>query len=109
MHVKRKFGSSSLSHLFGQGAVSADLFARSREYRKKIRAKLTPAFRDLIPLDRPDTAAYEVAYAIIGKWGTDPPSEKLPFFSKVNLRRHATDMQAMGYKVTYRKIDLEEG
>lgn len=114
VHVKRKFGSSSLSHLFAQGAVSADLFVRSDEYREKTRAVLKEieeapnksGFQVLFPQGRPDPSSYEVVYAIIGKWLDAKPSQKLPFFSKVNLRRHTNDLRALGYKVSYRCIDL---
>ena len=35
VHVKRKFSSSALSHLFGQGYVSAELLIDSEAYRAK--------------------------------------------------------------------------
>ncbi len=54
---QRKFRSTSLSHLFNQGRVSAIYFAgAASEYREKIRDKLSNPFRDLLPIDRPDTA-----------------------------------------------------
>ncbi len=106
VHVKRKFGSSLLSHLFGQGAVSSELFIRSPEYRQKTREKLDGHFRDLIPAGHPDPGDFEVCYAIIGPWENKPPSKKLPFFSKLNLRRHVVDLRTLGFKVTYKKIDL---
>lgn len=40
IHVKRKLGSSSLSHLFAQGSVSADLLLMSSEFRTKIDEKI---------------------------------------------------------------------
>lgn len=110
IHVKRKFSSSSLSHLFGQGAVSGDLFLANPEFRQKFVDELDKPeqqpFRDLIPAGRPDSAAFEVVYAIIGPWQGQSLAERLPFFSKINLRRHAQDLETLGYRVTYSAIDL---
>ena len=40
IHVKRKLNSSSLSHLFSQGLVSADLMLMSEEFRRKVRERI---------------------------------------------------------------------
>ena len=109
VHVKRKFGSSSLSHLFGQGYVSSELLLQSREYREKVREKIgdaEPAFRDLFNVDGEVSANWEVVYAIVGKWDGAKPVDKLPFFSKVNLRKHATALRNLGFTVTYARVEV---
>jgi len=116
VHVKRKARSSSLSHLFSQGAVSADLFLLDPAFRSNAFDKVTgaelergPDFvgqfatfdpKGITPQD------YEVVYAIVEEWQGKTLSQRLPFFSKVNLRRHAADLRRMGYRVTHARIEV---
>jgi uncharacterized protein (TIGR04141 family) len=124
IHVKRKLQSSSLSHLFAQGYVSADLFLMSAEYREVTRQKILEAeqerataaedptfhgrFSGLFNFDAANPATLEVVYGIIAPWSGGGRSlvEALPFFSKVNLRRHTDDLRRMGYRVTYKRINV---
>lgn len=115
VHVKRKLGSASLSHLFSQGYVSGDLFVTSQEFRTAVSAEIAeaendkgsgPIFSDALDFDTPDPAAIEVVYAVVAGWDGDSVVERLPFFSKVNLRRHATDLRRLGYTVTFKRIDI---
>lgn len=118
IHVKRKLGSSTLSHLFAQGSVSADLFLMSKEYRtatlKKIQQE-EQALGDPEAIGRfstfkPDGITpreYGVSYAIVAKWGDRKLVQALPFFSKVNLRRHVEDLKRMGYQVSVARVDVE--
>jgi uncharacterized protein (TIGR04141 family) len=111
IHVKRKLNSSSLSHLFAQGLVSADLLLTSDEFRTEAREKISalePAqrrFSRLFPQNRGITASeFTVVYGIVARWENRSLAEALPFFSKVNLRRYIRDIKRMGYKVAYRAI-----
>lgn len=119
IHIKRKLGSSSLSHLFAQGTVSADLFLTSREYREAtsevIRAQESARANSTgddafvgrfsgFDIDGIRSADYVVVYGIIANWGDRSVAEALPFFSKVNLRRHAVDLHRMGYRVELARI-----
>jgi uncharacterized protein (TIGR04141 family) len=107
IHVKRKLQSSALSHLFGQGAVSGELFVGNHEFRKATRKKISDsAFKALIPESTPPANNYEVVYAIIAKWKNRPAAEALPFFSKINLRNHAEELQRMGFTVSIKRIDV---
>lgn len=108
IHVKRKFSSSSLSHLFAQGSVSGNLFLSNSDFRSELRAKLDPRFHSLVPPHRPDAALFEVVYAIIGRWDGAALTARLPFFSKVNLRHHADLLRTLGYRVTYKPVDLRQ-
>ena len=120
IHVKRKLGSSSLSHLFAQGSVSADLLLMSRDFRTKIdkvivaaedeRAHATgdDAFKKRFPrFDGKvvDPKDHEIVYAVVAEWRGRELAEALPFFSKINLRRHVETLNRMGYKVTFAKIE----
>jgi uncharacterized protein (TIGR04141 family) len=53
-------------------------------------------------LDVPDieTASFEVGFAIVHSWRGRPLSEELPFFSKINLRRTAEELQSRGFRVS---------
>ena len=106
IHVKRKFSSSSLSHLFGQGVVSGDALASYGEFRSAVRDLVadSPLHAELFA--EPFLAsAHEVVYAIVGPWREgEPLSAHVPFFSRVNLRRHAATLRRLGYRVTYARI-----
>jgi uncharacterized protein (TIGR04141 family) len=114
IHVKRKLNSSSLSHLFAQGLVSADLLLMNEEFRQKVRQRIAPLerarhlgnrFSRLFPPNRGITARdFVVVYTIIARWKGRTLNEALPFFSKVNLRRCMHELVRMGYGVTYRRI-----
>ena len=81
IHVKRYSGSSTLSHLFSQGAVAADNMRFNRELREKVAAK----YPDIVRSNgRFNADRHEIAYAIVAKPGKD--DVQLPFFSLVNLR-----------------------
>jgi len=121
IHVKRKLSSSSLSHLFNQGTVSAELFRESVAYRLAVRAKLEEAEQD-----RADTtgdqsfvgkfsgaldaakdvtpADYTVVYAIVADWGSRSFVEALPFFSMLTLRQQVKSLKRMGYRVAYSQV-----
>lgn len=120
VHVKRKLNSSSLSHLFAQGLVSADLLLTSDEFRRVARRRIQAQehqkgvgndFSQLISEDEGITPSeFTVVYAIAAKWKNRALADALPFFSKVNLRRQARDLRRMGFGVAYRRIpDLSGG
>lgn len=107
VHVKKGTSSSSLSHLFSQGVVSAELLHMDPEFRRKI-AKLLSGkvagsgakrVRDFAWLHANNFAphACEVVYAIMID-SRRMKREQLPFFSKVNLRLRCDDLRRMGFK-----------
>lgn len=109
VHVKRKFSSSALSHLFGQGYVSSELLVDSEPYRTAIRKKISDAnadFQDLFPQDGIVAADWEVTYAIVGPWDDGTTSAKLPFFSKINLRNHTRRLRLLGFDVTVAQVPV---
>jgi uncharacterized protein (TIGR04141 family) len=109
IHVKRHLASSTLSHLFAQGFVSAELLHMDPEFRRTARLKIaevsdgSPDFNlledsHLIPSD------FQVVYAIIERWGSRTLVQALPFFSKVNLRAAVTNLQAQGFRVGLKQV-----
>jgi uncharacterized protein (TIGR04141 family) len=103
IHVKKhKSSSSTLSHLFAQGRVSAITFLENRDFRRRLRdvvKKLDSESAKIIPIDRPDPSQYEVVYAIISGITDKQWQLKLPFFSRLNLVETAKDLRRSGYNV----------
>lgn len=95
IHVKRYGGSSSLSHLFQQGVVSAELFAEEPRFREEAN-KLLPA-AERVAVSTINQRLYEVAFLVVNK---SDKKFKLPFFSKVTLQGAARRLRAYGYKVS---------
>lgn len=105
IHVKHYTSSATLSHLFPQGAVSAEVFAGDGEFRTKLNELLPQALRLADPAARPDAARYSVVYAIAT---TKTLPAELPFFSKVTLRNVCRTLGAMGFNVSVAAIPLAD-
>lgn len=115
IHVKRHLGSATLSHLFAQGLVSAELLQSSPQFRS--RAALQVA--KYVGQDGKDDhfkffesatltpSEFEVVYAIAEDWAGQSLAEKLPFFSKVNLREAASNLVARGFNVTVKQVHAQ--
>ncbi len=97
IHVKYKYGSASLSHLFGQGNVSAELL-----YDRRFRAAANRAIKDAnlkLPIkDGHDPRRYEIIYGIIGKMTPENPIS-IPLFSKITLKVFFDNLSRMQYRV----------
>jgi uncharacterized protein (TIGR04141 family) len=110
IHVKKRYSSATLSHLFSQGAVSADLFLHDQELRAAVRQSLhdagKPTHALLISQAEPSASEFEVVYAILAKRGSNAWPPDLPFFSAVNLMHHATRVRNLGFNVSLRHIRL---
>jgi uncharacterized protein (TIGR04141 family) len=100
IHVKHRGSSSTLSHLFTQGLNCAERLIQDADFRRKARQLLEsedPAFKDVLPEDRPDPASHEVSFVVITRSNRDTPLT-LPFFSVVSLRAAASRLQAFGFR-----------
>ena len=113
VHVKRKTQSATLSHLFAQGRIAAEVFKRDPGVRDEIRARLQPthpALADLIPDatgSRYDVADFEIVYAVITDRPTGFPGN-LPFFSRLNLWRAYDFLTAtLGYQVSVMPVGVD--
>jgi uncharacterized protein (TIGR04141 family) len=109
IHVKRKSRSSTLSHLFAQGSISATTFVSDGEYRDELRATIVGS----VPVgDRakwlaliPDSSTpvnkqlYTICYVVLTK-GSLAGIDWLPFFSKLNLMQHGKQLQTLGFTVS---------
>ena len=115
IHVKRGTSSSSLSHLFAQGVVSAELLLMDPHFRgevatllanksnnpdKKLTGSGASKISDFewIHGERFEPHACEVVYAIMTKRFSGMRKDELPFFSKVNLRMRCNELRRMGFR-----------
>jgi uncharacterized protein (TIGR04141 family) len=108
VHVKRRGYSSTLSHHFAQGAVSARLLRSDQTFRQAAKAMveaIDPAYAELIPDERPSPEEYEISYAVITR--ATPENENpltLPFFSLVNLAGSVRLLRELGFRVSVAQI-----
>jgi uncharacterized protein (TIGR04141 family) len=102
VHVKhRKGGSSSLSHLFAQGKISAEALTSDRDFRHDGRRHLRqmhPSWQARIPVNTPNPRNFCVVFAILGGDEADP-AEDLPVFSQLNLVRTFQALNPRGFRV----------
>jgi uncharacterized protein (TIGR04141 family) len=131
IHVKPGTQSSKLSHLFKQGSVSAELLVSDAKLRNKVikiikddpkfnnlnhwtdddkqRERNLPKRKKLVDFmqsneDIVDRSKFEVIYCIIVDNHDDPWPDKLPFFSKVSLRREKRGIEKLGFPVSLIKV-----
>lgn len=101
IHVKMRNSSSTLSHLFMQGYVSAETFRNSEEFRQKIRAAMPlTTTDDRVPETTPDCSEYTVVFGFI-----QHKQKYLPFFSKIAINAARQMIENMGYDVRILWID----
>jgi uncharacterized protein (TIGR04141 family) len=116
IHVKRKARSSTLSHLFSQGSVSAEAILDDRVFRGKVRDAIRERAGDrdprrwleAVPEDIEPGAAtgLTVSYVVIAE-SDKPGLNWLPFFSQLNLMQHARPLRNAGFTVTVTRIPVE--
>lgn len=103
VHVKRrKGGSSPLSHLIGQAAVSADLLLDEPDFRTGLRARLAaarPGFEQHLQ-DPVRASDHPIVLALITNTvAAGHVAIGLPFFTKVFLRQNVRRLRNMGFDV----------
>jgi len=101
IHIKPYSGSSTLSHLFSQAAVSAELVLSDAELLVLANEKISEVAgnNDFHIVDR---RAIRVVFGIISKNHSDLPH--LPFFSKVSFRHTKRRLEAFGFDVSIKTI-----
>ena len=109
IHLKDGHSSGPISHLWSQGAVSAEAFVSDPGFRKKLRAKvrsLGPGFESYLPKAAQKVAReeYSVVYGIMRKPYSDG-SLDLPFFSKVSLQAAAERIGQFGIPLAIELIE----
>lgn len=103
VYVKRKTRSSTLSHLFAQGYVSAGLLRDYEKFRLKVRTHIeglsTQHAALIAPNNQVTPQGFEIIFAIIAKPRKSWPYW-LPFFSRLHLREKTKSIKRLGYKVS---------
>lgn len=101
IHIKPYTGSSTLSHLFNQAAVSAELVFSDAQFLSLANERISEiSGNDTFTIT--DRRAIKVVFGIIHKSQTELPP--LPFFSKVSLRYTKSRLQAFGFDVSIKTI-----
>ncbi|MBX3109976.1 MAG: TIGR04141 family sporadically distributed protein [Fimbriimonadaceae bacterium] len=103
IHVKRKTRSSSLSHLFAQARVSAELLRRDKGFNdkwiKQLKADNAKSFASLLKWPcKP--ASHEIVLAILAPNCGQLP-EELPFFAKMELVGLVQSLKEVGFSVSF--------
>ncbi|MHA6250739.1 DUF6119 family protein [Oceanobacillus sp. CAU 1775] len=101
IHVKWWDSSATLSHLFSQGKVSGEILANDNTQRIEINKnieELNPDFVNIIKNDDFSPEDYTIVFAIIYE-GEKTFTERLPFFSKINLMQATKELRSMRYNV----------
>jgi uncharacterized protein (TIGR04141 family) len=116
VHVKRKSRSSTLSHLFAQGNVSAATFIGDGYFRNEIRQLVTSKvsseqqtdWLNLVPedVDRVDRSRYCITFAVITS-SNAAGRDWLPFFSKLNLMQQGRQLRTMGLELAISRVAIE--
>ena len=111
IHVKREFGSRDLSHMYSQGTTSAELVQEEPDFRREVQKRVQELAGDdsyaFFEEGGIQTPEFRVVYAVIGDWRGRKPSEALPFFSKLNLRRAVRDLSRRGFQVGLQRVDQD--
>jgi uncharacterized protein (TIGR04141 family) len=107
IHVKRKTRSSTLSHLFAQGVVSAQEFMLDESFRADARGRIPSGHADLtalVPDAQPRARDYKVVYAVVTRPSDNWPLS-LPFFSQLNASNAAKQLRNMQLAVSLVQIE----
>lgn len=101
IHIKPYSGSSTLSHLFNQAVVSAELVLGDSEFRAKANIKIKELTNnksfEILEGVRP-----KVILAIISENDVERP--QIPFFSKVALRYTKRRLETFGCELSIKNI-----
>lgn len=101
IHIKPYSGSSTLSHLFNQATVSAELLLSDASFRDKANKKIkTQTDDDSFIIDDPHNI--KIVFGIISKHTLDLPN--IPFFSKVTFRYAKNRLRAFGLDISIKTI-----
>lgn len=103
VHVKKYGGSSVLSHLFAQATNGINMLLNSPEIIPQIEDHLSDTYISFI-FNPSEPRRHKIVFAIIQE---REGILHLPFFSKVNLRHHAREMQNKGFIVELAKIPVD--
>ena len=102
IHIKLYSGSSTLSHLFNQAAVSAELVLSDAQFLSLANTRINEIAGNS-NFEISDRRSIKVVFGVISKNHT--PLPHLPFFSKVSFRYVKNRLQAFGFDVSIKTIN----
>jgi len=105
--VKKMQKSSSMSHLFSQGSVSATLLRSEPKYRANLNKSGSAAWPEFPEVSDDTIKDVTIVYAVATRKEL-PLAEGMFFFSLVNLLNHARTIGITGCKVALCKISYED-
>jgi uncharacterized protein (TIGR04141 family) len=106
IHIKHYGGSSVLSHLFSQGAISARLMVSDSLFVDKVNEKLPESHRISHSNVIKSIDEYEVVYGIATH--VHDKHVTLPLFSKINLKNAISLLSAMKIKASILMIPVKK-
>lgn len=101
IHVKRWSSSATLSHLFAQGRISAEIMNHSPKKLSDINKKIKDRGGDeryYLNTEQINPQDYTIVYAIIYE-GDKSIEDRIPFFSKLNFMHSVKILKNMQFKV----------
>ncbi len=102
--VKKLNRSATLSHLFSQATISADLFRGSSEYLDKFIQCLQDKWPDYSSGD--DLPSKLTFVYTVGSTRMDGVVESLPLFSKINLLKHMKLLRKLNFQAQIAKVAI---
>lgn len=97
IHIKPYSGSSTLSHLFNQGVISAELIISDKEFCEKANKKIAEQ-KNSDSFKIKNESEIKVTYAIISK--NEEKLPRIPFFSKVAFNNAQMRLKQIGVNVS---------
>lgn len=103
IHIKPYSSSATLSHLFNQAVVSAELVISDPSFRAKANKKIKEQSKKRqFQIKDSDTKDITVILAILSDFSEEHPP--IPFFSKIAIRYAQRRLQAFGCKVYLKNV-----
>lgn len=102
IHIKPYTGSSTLSHLFNQATVSAELLLSDNRFLTLANQEIKEVTADDQFIITSSKDVKEIVFGIISK--NQPNRPKIPFFSKVTFQYAKNRLQAYGLSVSIKTI-----
>ncbi|MFF2445425.1 DUF6119 family protein, partial [Priestia megaterium] len=103
--VKQQSSSATLSHLFSQGSVSAELYRGEQDYKSRIYRDASDHWNETV---EESISGPVIVYAIANDRAGDL-ADTLFFFSKISLLFNARIVQRLGLGVALARIPMPEG
>lgn len=110
VHVTRKLASSKLSAVFSKATNVARLLVNDPGFREEAHRLLGVAaeerFATLLEPDDFTPSKFQVVFVMIANWEGRSLLEALPANAQLTLQQNAQELERLGYRVSYRRIEI---